>query len=434
MDARPVAGLPLPLSQKAARTREQPINYLIDVAMTRPGLISFAAGLVDRDHLPVEDVRRLTAGLLDDPAVGKVVLQYGTTHGLASLRARLLEHNARLDGVAPAEVGLTPDHVVLTTGSQQALYLIADVMVDPGDIVLAVAPSYFVYTGTLTSLGADVRTVGMDAGGMKIDGPDGVDARLQQLEEAGEIDRVKFVYAQTYHDNPTGLTLAADRRPQLLDLARRWSDKLGRRLLVVEDAAYRELNYDADPPPSLKSLDTGNTLVAQCQTFSKPFAPGLKLGYCVLPGDLVGPILQQKGNHDFGGANLTQHLADRALADGTYEKHVARLIAGYRPKRDAVLAALDRHLGTVAGVSWTRPTGGLYVWLTLPAGCDTRREGPLFADCLDRGVMYVPGDYCYTQADPPTHELRLSFGHVLPDQIELGIKRLSAAIRRHVET
>ncbi len=418
----------LPLSMKARRTREQPISYLMAAAVQQPDLISFAAGLVDRDHLPVDDVRRLVDELLTDPATGKTVLQYGTTHGLAKLRQQLLDRFAELDGVEPGDLNLTADHVVMTTGSQQALYILADVLIDPGDIVIAAAPSYFVFTGTLASLGADVRTVPMDAGGLSVDA---LDAMLTDMSPQ-ELAKVKFVYVQTYHQNPTGITLAADRRPQLIKLADKWSRKLGRRLILLEDAAYRELNYDGDPPPTLKSLDVGNQFVAHTQTFSKPFTPGIKLGYAILPPDLVDPVLQQKGNHDFGGANLTQHLASRALEDGTYARHVTRLTAGYAKKRDAVLAALDKHLGDVAGVTWTRPTGGLYVWVTLPKGCDARREGPLFQSCLESGVMYVPGDYCYTTDAPPINEFRLSFGHVLPNQINEGINRLATAIGAHV--
>ena len=179
-------------------------------------------------------------------------------------------------------------------------------------------------------------------------------------------------------------------------------------MLLLEDAAYRELTYHGTVPPSLKALDPDNTLVAQCQTFSKPFAPGLKLGYALLPGDLVDPVLQQKGNHDFGGANLTHHLALRALQSGAYDRQVARIRAAYGRKLRAVLDALDATLGGVGGVGWTRPTGGLYVWVTLPAGVDAGRDGPLFADCVRRGVMYVPGAYARLGAAPPRHELRLS--------------------------
>ncbi|MGF1633591.1 MAG: PLP-dependent aminotransferase family protein [Phycisphaerae bacterium] len=414
------------LSAKALRTEEQPISFLMAAAVQGgPDLISLAAGLIDPETLPIDDVRAACDRLLTPGPRGKETLQYGTTHGLRRLRAKVVEHVCRLDGTTCDDLSLTPDNVIVTTGSQQSLYLLAETLLDVGDIVIAADPSYFVYTGTLASFGAKVLTVPMDAGGMSMDA---LEHLLQQLERDGRLPRVKFIYCQSYYQNPTGLTLAEDRRPRLVELARRFSTH--HRLLVLEDAAYRELGYDAPPPPSVKRYDPQNLYVATTFTFSKPFSAGLKTGYAILPDDLVDPVLQQKGNHDFGSPNLCQQIVDEALETGVYARHLDGLKKAYKAKRDAMLAALEKHMPAEA--YWTKPGGGLYVWLTLPEGTDTGRHGPMFAECLRAGVMYVPGAFCHQpdgSGHRPGNSCRLSFGVVPLERIELGIERLAGVIK-----
>ncbi|MEM6560828.1 MAG: PLP-dependent aminotransferase family protein [Planctomycetota bacterium] len=417
--------LAIPFSAKARRTTEQPISYLMAAAVENPDLISFAAGRVDPLTLPVAPVRKIVDELLADEDRGRVVMQYGTTPGFVDLRTLLHQHLSDIDGVDYTALGVTPDHVVTATGSQQAIYMLADVLADPGDIAICCQPDYFVYTGTLQSIGVEVVGVPMDAGGMCLDT---LGATLEKLEAEGQLGRVKFLYVQTYHQNPTGLTLAADRRQPLLDLVRKYSDRAGHRIVIIEDAAYRELTYDGSVPPTLKSLDAGNQFVALSQTFSKPFTPGIKLGYAVLPGELVDAVLQQKGNHDFGSANIAQHIAAEALRGEVYADQLKVLHDGYRAKMHATIGALEKH--APPGVSWTRPTGGLYVWVTLPEQIDTAREGDYFQRCLDAGVMYVPGAYCYTGASNPRNQMRLSFGVVRLEEIDEGVRRLCEQIDR----
>jgi 2-aminoadipate transaminase len=418
--------LRLPLSAKALRTREQPISYLIATAMRNPGLINLAAGLVDPLTLPVHECETIARRIFSDTRQGRVALQYDTTQGLAELRREALRHVEKLEGLPAASMSLTPDQIVVTTGSQQALYLIGDCLVDPGDIVIAAAPSYFVYTGSLDSMGANILTVPMDENGMDVEA---VARLLERLDREGRLSRVKFVYCTSYYQNPTGLTLSAERRPRLLEIVKQFSRQ--HRILILEDAAYRELRYDGPAHRSIKSYDADNRHTILSQTFSKPFAPGLKLGYTIGPDDLLHAVLQQKGNHDFGSANITQHIALEAFRDGSYHTHVEVLRKSYRIKRDAMLASLRRFMPKDSGIHWTDPHGGLYVWVTLPEHIDTSRTGPLFGACIDKGVMYVPGEYCFQrdeQGHLPNYHLRLSFGQVAPDQIEPGIERLAASI------
>ncbi|MEO6435305.1 MAG: PLP-dependent aminotransferase family protein [Tepidisphaeraceae bacterium] len=328
-------------------------------------------------------------------------------------------------------MGLTPADFVITTGSQQALYLIADVLIDPGDIVIAANPSYFVYTGTLQSLGAKVMTVPMDDGGMDVEA---VDRLLARLEAEGKLDRVRFIYCTSYFDNPTGLTLSLDRRPRLLEIARNYSKS--HRILILEDAAYRELLYDGPALPSIKSFDSGNIHTILACTFSKPFAPGIKTGYTAAPPDLMRAILDQKGNHDFGSASLCQHIAAEAMRSGKYLEQVEHLKAGYSKKLYTMLDALERYMPKATGLHWTRPHGGLYVWLTLPESIDTSRQG-MFQNAVEAGVLYVPGDYCFQPDEAghvPKNHLRLCFGNVTHESVEPGIEKLADVVKRQLSS
>lgn len=424
---------PLPLSAKARRTADSPINALIAAKLANPDLVNFAAGLVDEETLPVPETAAITARILADERRGQRALQYGTTLGLRPLREALVAHLERLDGRHVGDLGLSADDVLVSTGSQQALYLIADVLLDPGDIVITANPSYFVFTGALQSLGARVLAVPMDDDGMDVSA---VDRLLADLKQQGDLPRVKFIYCTSFFDNPTGLSLSAPRRKQLVDIVRRHS--ADHRILILEDAAYRELRYDGDPLPSIKSFDPDNHYTIITQTFSKPFAPGIKLGYTAMPPDLLDHVLRQKGSHDFGSANLCQEIALEAMTDGTYTSHLATLNTEYRRKRDATLAALKTHLTESKDLHWTHPDGGLYVWLTLPPHVDTSREAALFNRCVKHGVLYVPGAYNF-HPDPatgkvPNHHMRLCFGQVRMEEIAPGIERLSAAIKEELRT
>ncbi|HYT89665.1 MAG TPA: PLP-dependent aminotransferase family protein [Gemmataceae bacterium] len=413
------------LSARALQTADQPISYFMQQAIENPNLISLAAGLVDPISLPANEVRAALDECLARPASARAALQYGTTQGYVPLREKLLARTVALDDCTPGELGLTIDDVVVTTGSQQLLYLLGELLLDPGDLVIAEAPSYFVYQGTLDSLGARTLSVPTDEHGMNIDA---LEDLLKRLERSGELARLRMIYTVDYFQNPSGLTLSLPRRQRLVELARRYSRH--HRLFILEDAAYRELRYDGPDLPSIKSFDTDNRYVILAMTFSKPCAPGLKTGYGLLPRELMAPLLRLKGNHDFGSNNLTQHLLDRLLSSGAYDRHVAELCDVYRGKRDAMLAALAEEFPASTGVRWTRPDGGLYVWLSFPPEIDTGPQSQLMHAALREGVLYVPGQFCYVSGEGtaiPTHEARLSFGVAPPEQLREGIRRLGRA-------
>ena len=264
----------------------------------------------------------------------------------------------------------------------------------------------------------------LDEEGMRADS---LARELAALERAGELRRLKLIYLMSYYQNPTGITISDERRDQLMDVVTKFRRK--EHFYVVEDAAYRELRYDGPDIPSIRSRDADGNTVCYLGTFSKPFSPGLKTGFGVLPEVLIKPVLRLKANHDFGSCNFSQHILERVLAGGLLDGHVRQLKNAYRTKRDAMLEALDEFMP--AGTTITRPGGGLYVWVVLPEGTETGPDSKLFGAALAKGMMYVPGEFCYSEhCEGPTgvNQMRLSFGVASPEQIREGVRRLGAAV------
>lgn len=423
----------LTLSRRYHQGAGQPIGELMAQALANPGLISLAAGFVDPVTLPVSATAELTAGIFSEASMGRDALQYGTTTGRPALRQELFDRFVAPD--CGPDSRLSPENLVVTAGSNQLLHLVAESIIDVGDIVLAAAPSYFVFLGTLGQLGARVVGVQADQDGMD---PAALEQSLVDLESRGELARVKAIYLVSYFDNPAGSTLTAQRRQQVLQLAQRFSRS--QRILVISDEAYRPLRYDGPDLPTMSSLDPQGEYVVAAGTFSKSFSPGIRVGWGVLPAPLAQAVNAQKNNIDFGSPNFSQLLIQRALTSGIFDDHLSQLIVAYRAKRDVMLAALERHMGSLAGVSWRRPHGGLYVWLTLPSSVSaaphSTADPSLFRLAVDRGVLYVPGHYCFPTSDldgigTPVQEntIRLSFGVETPERIEEGIRLLSACVR-----
>jgi 2-aminoadipate transaminase len=421
--------LRIPLSQAALRTSSPSISTLMQTALENPEIVSLAAGFVDQQSLPVEEAARAVQATFADRDAGRRALQYGTTIGHHGLRARLIERLERTEGVPQGAYQEAVARTVVTTGSAQLIYLVCEALLDPGDIVLVESPTYFVFLGPVETQGARAVRVPIDDHGLRVDALEQV---LASIEARGQLDRVKLLYTIPEHANPTGISLASERRKPLLELVRRWSARANRRIFLLEDAAYHGLSYGVQEPPSIWSLDEDRETVILARTFSKTFSPGVKIGYGVLPMGLIDTILRLKGNHDFGSANFNQVLLERALVSGDYDRHVARLRETYGRKRDVFLEALEKYLAPIRShVQWTRPNGGLFVWMTVPEMLDTGFDGPLFQSCLQEQVLYVPGVHAFaTEPEPvPTNHLRLTFG--VPSEAELveGARRLGTALR-----
>jgi 2-aminoadipate transaminase len=414
------------LSASARRTCTPSINHLMQTALENPGLVSLAAGFVDQQSLPVEIVARAASEILADPVEGRRTLQYGTTIGDSRLRWSLIKQLERGEGRPSGFYEEVVSRTIVTTGSAQLIYLVCEALLDPGDIVLVESPTYFVFLGPVATRGARAIGVPIDDCGLRLDS---LEAALAGLESEGSLDRVKLIYTISEHANPTGVSLSDDRRAPLVELARRWSKK--QRIFVLEDAAYRGLSFGAVEPPSVWSHDPEGDTVILARTFSKTLSPGVKIGYGILPHSLVDPILCLKGNHDFGSANLNQRLLDQLLRDGGYDRHLARLDAVYGRKCATFLEALDEYISPLdLDVRWTRPNGGLFVWMTVPEDLDTGFRGPLFRRCVEQGVIYVPGEHAFAPFPGPvaTNHLRLTFG--VPGESDLveGARRLAFAL------
>jgi 2-aminoadipate transaminase len=418
------------LSQRSRWAADQAISFLMQQGVENPGCISLAAGLVDEDSLPAEPVREAVTALLGDSASARSALQYGTTQGRLDLRTCLVDYMAAQEGVPRDSLGYDASRVVVTTGSQQLLSLLCETLLDPGDICIVGAPTYFVFLGCLAGVGAEPISVPLDENGMQ---PELLEQALGRLNELGRLPKVKMIYVVSEFDNPSGVSVSLERRKTIVDIANRWS--IHNRILILEDAAYRDLRFEGDPLPSLLSLDQSREQVLYTQTFSKTLSPGLRVGFGVLPKDVIKPVLDRKGNEDFGSANFPQAVVTRLLKTGGFQNHVQHVRASYTRKRDAMLAAADRFFREIPGVSWHHPKGGLYVWMSLPGSVETGFTSPLFQTAVkNHGVMYVPGELCFApvQGGRPKNHMRLSYGVQSPEGITDGMERLARAVREVV--
>jgi 2-aminoadipate transaminase len=415
--------MPVSLSLRARSAHGQPISELMARALANPRLISLAAGFVDSATLPQAETRQAFQELLSETLAAQQALQYGTTIGYTPLREAILERFQAEEGSHAADLHV--DRVVLTAGSNQLLHLVTETLLDPGDIVLCSAPSYFVYLGLLRNLG--VRAVGVDCDERGIL-PDALDEQLDRLAHAGQLARVKALYLVSYCDNPRGVSLSAERRRRVMDIC--LNSRYRPPLHVIDDLAYRELQLSGERAPSLFHFDPTGQQTILAGTFSKSFSPGMRIGWGILPRELVSPVCHQKGNIDFGSPNLNQHLMHRVLQLGLFDAHVQRLRETYERKLAVTVQAAQASLASLPGVRWIVPDGGLYVWLELPPSVPSGLDGQLFHRAIERGVLYVPGEYCYPDegASKQRNTIRLSFGVPSPAAITEGIAALGDAI------
>lgn len=422
------------LSDRANLAAGQPIADLMAVALANPNLISLAAGFVDPESLPVDITSQALQAVLGRKDLGQTALQYGTTSGYEPLRDAVLDWTWKQDQQAASENSIGSlqrprpgvDQVIMTAGSNELLYLLTDVLCNPGDIILCTAPTYFVYLGILKNLGVRSWGIETDEHGPI---PESLESQLHAIAAAGELHRVKGVYIVSYFDNPAGTTTSLERRREILGIVQHWS-KHGK-IRILEDAAYRELRYTAMDIPSFLSLDTSGETVIHTQTFSKSFSPGVRVGWGILPDDLVKPVWDQKGNIDFGSAHFNQVMMAQVLSQGNWPAHLATIRRRYAEKCSAMVDACTAHLADLEGVSFRKPAGGLYVWLQLPGHLSTGLKGRLFQRCVQEGVLVVPGEYSFPECGTPGNNscMRLSFGVQTPQRIDTGISLLAAAIR-----
>jgi 2-aminoadipate transaminase len=417
------------LSALGRRTAPPAISWLIKSALSRPKLISLAAGFTDNATLPVEISRQLLNKILRSPKTSQPALQYGTTAGEEKLRRLTASHLQKLDG--GHDSAHAPEHTIITGGSQQFLYMTLEALCDEGDIVLVEDPTYFVFLSILQSRGIRARGVKLERDGVDLAHLETV---LERLKKSGELRRVKALYLVTYFQNPTGATTTLAKKRAALRLLKKYERAAGHPIYLLEDAAYRELSFgDIAAPPTALTLPGARARVIYAGTYSKPFATGVRVGFGILPEPLFTAVLRIKGNHDFGTANLLQHLLTRALASGDYDRQVARARKNYARKAAVMRRALAEHFP--ASVEIWEAGGGLYFWARLPKNISVGVNSKIFQAALKNDVLYVPGELCYADDSwrrKPVNELRISFGNASAANIRIGIARLGAVLKRFV--
>jgi 2-aminoadipate transaminase len=383
----------------AARTRNDAgdgIAVILGYA-GRPELISFAGGLPDPETFPAEQ----SAAILDDLARTRdtAAFQYAPTRGLAGTRDAMSSRIEALQGARPAD-----DELLVTSGGIEALELLSKSFLDTGDTVVVEGPTYLGAIMAFRGFEARVVAVELD--------DDGLDVDELAAALAGGL-RPKLLYSIPDHQNPAGVTLSLDRRGALVELARRYG------FLVVEDVAYRELGFDGSALPSLWSL--GPDVVVQIGTTSKTFCPGIRLGWACGPAEIVAQLVSAKQNTDQCASGLAQRIFEEYSRRGWIDEQLVRSRTLYARRCARLLAALERTMP--AGVEWTQPSGGFFLWLTLPVdAADLARRA------VEAGVAIVPGSPFFPDGRG-TGNVRLSFSNVADDLIDTGIERVGRLIR-----
>jgi DNA-binding transcriptional MocR family regulator len=390
---------------RAAGMTASEVRALFAVA-SRPEVVSLAGGMPNLAALPLDSIAAEVAGLITKD--GLVALQYGSAHGLPELRDQICEVMA-IEGVSGH-----PDDVVVTVGSQMGLDMVTRIFCDPGDVVLAEGPSYVGALGTFGAYQADVVHVAMDADGLV---PDALRAALATAKAAGR--RVKFLYTIPNFHNPAGVTLAVDRRAEVLEICRQAD------VLVVEDNPYGLLGFDGQTYPALRSMDPDN--VVYLGSFSKTFAAGLRVGWVLAPHAVREKLMLAAESATLCPPTLNQMIVSRYLATHDWKGQIKSFQSAYRERRDALVSALEQHLP--AGCSWTVPAGGFFVWMTVPEGVDTKAMLPR---AVTARVAYVSGTGFYADGFG-SRQMRLSFCYPTPERIQEGVRRLAAVLADELE-
>jgi 2-aminoadipate transaminase len=370
-------------------------------------VISLAGGLPDTSTFPPESFAAQMTRIAQESSAE--ALQYGPTEGFERTKDCIAEVMAA-EGMGPDR-----DDIIVTTGGQQAIDLIAKTLIDPGDAVICEAPTYPGAVPVFCSYQAETLQVEMDADGMKIDE---LEELLDRLATDGR--RPKFIYSVPTFQNPAGVTLSAGRRRRLVEIARE------RELLLVEDNPYGLLRYEGDPPDALYKLDGGDYVI-YLGTFSKILSPGIRLGWLCAPPPVMEKVVLGKQASDLCTSTLTQYFVHEYFSEGCWQDYLADLAEIYTARRDAMLEALERHFPSEA--EWSHPDGGLFLWATLPDYIDTT---DLLARALRENVAFVPGTAAYVDGRG-AHSMRLNFSGSSEEEIREGVRRIGAVVAEQVE-
>jgi len=390
-------------AQRAALMENLFLRDLLKAALI-PGIISFAGGLPASEFFPTEEIKQTCLRILQNEP--HLALQYGSTEGYVPLR----EYLATVMG--QQNVAAEVDEILIVTGSQQALDLIGKVFINPGDVILTERPTYVGALQAWDPYEPRYVTVELDAQGMRVD----------QVAEVLQREPVKFIYVMPNFHNPAGVTLSWERRQQLAELA------VQHQVFIVEDDPYGALRYEGQDIPLIKSLSPHNVIYTS--TFSKTLSPGVRLGWVVAPKQVTTRLMQAKQGADLSTSVFNQMIAADMGRQGLIGRHVERLRKVYKTRRDAMLAALERHFPQEA--KWTHPQGGLFVWAWIPGDINTNHF--LKRAVAKAKVAYVPGIAFYPRGhrEGGHNSMRLNFSNAAPATIEEGIQRLGDLLKRQL--
>jgi DNA-binding transcriptional MocR family regulator len=380
------------------------IRALFAVA-ARPEIVSLAGGMPCLTALPMETVAETVGQMLRTQ--GLTALQYGSGQGDPTLREQILEVMAQ-EGISAHA-----DDVVVTTGSQQALDLVTRVFIDPGDVVLAEAPSYVGALGVFAAYQARVSHVASDDNGLV---PQALEERILHLEAAGE--RIKLLYTVPNFHNPAGTTMSQERRPQVVEICQRHG------ILVLEDNPYGLLGFDREPYDALRTLSDDG--VVYLGTFSKTFAPGLRVGWALAPHAVREKLVLASEAAILCPSAFSQMTVSTYLATSDWMAQIKIFQELYRERRDAMIQSLDALLPRA---SWTHPDGGFYVWLTLPEGLNAKAMLPR---AVTERVAYVPGTAFFADGTGQRN-VRLSYCYPDPDRIREGVRRFAGVVQSELD-
>jgi 2-aminoadipate transaminase len=389
------------LAGRTERMKSSIIRELLKFTML-PNVISFAGGLPAPEVFPVRDFRDACCWILEHDA--EQALQYGTTEGYLPLKDYLIETMSKY------EIPAVRDNILFTNGSQQALDLLGRVFIDEGDKIITGRPTYLGAIQAWNVYRPQYLTVPLDDDGMRMD-------ELQKVLEANP--GVKFIYVLPNFHNPAGTTLPLDRRLRLVELA------VEHGCFIIEDDPYGQLRFEGEDITPVFALHKENTIYLS--TFSKTLAPGLRLGWIVAPERVITKLVQAKQGADLNTSTLVQYLTYDICQRGLVRAHVRRIREVYRERRDVMLKAMEEHFPPE--VSWTRPQGGLFLWVRMPESMDAE---VLLKVAVEEKVAFVPGSAFYPEGSDGRCCMRLNFSYSKPEIIEEGIRRLGRAIKRQL--
>jgi 2-aminoadipate transaminase len=390
------------LSHSGKSMKRSVIREILKV-LQKPEMISFAGGLPAPETFPVEDLKEIVLEILDKN--GADGLQYGTTEGDPHLRRILVERH-RAHGL---NIGV--ENLIITTGSQQGLDLIARILIDNGDYVLCGLPSYLGALNAFSVYGAKLKGIPLDQNGMK---PDDLEETIIHLKELGR--KIKFIYIIPDFQNPAGITIPEPGRIRIIEIAEKYD------LLIVEDSPYREIRFEGESQRLMCQLDRTGRVITLC-TFSKILSPGFRVGWVIGNTEILDRIVMAKQTADLCTSPFIQKVIARYIEKGLLEKNLVKTIALYRERRNHMLNCFTKYMPE--NVTWTEPQGGLFLFVTLPCNLDS---DSIFRKAIEKNVAFVPGSTFFCN-NSGSNTMRINFSFSDLKDIEEGVKRLSMVIR-----